>query len=38
MLTVAALLAPGALVGPAVLVGAVILWLTGRDEPPRRED
>jgi hypothetical protein len=28
----------GALVGLAVLVGAVILWLTGRDEPPRRED
>jgi hypothetical protein len=28
----------GAVVGLAVVVGAVLLWLSGRDEPPRRED
>jgi hypothetical protein len=34
----AALAVVGALVGLAVVAGAVILWLTGRGEPPRRED
>jgi hypothetical protein len=27
-----------AFVGLAVVVAACLLWLSGRDEPPRRED
>jgi hypothetical protein len=32
------LIVAGALVGLAVLVGLLVLWLTGRDDPPRREN
>jgi hypothetical protein len=28
----------GGLLGFALLVGALILWLSGRNEPPRRDD
>jgi hypothetical protein len=28
----------GGLVGLAALAGILILWLTGRDDPPRRGD
>jgi hypothetical protein len=27
----------GVFVGLLVVVGALVLWLTGRDDPPRRE-
>jgi hypothetical protein len=32
------LIAAGVLVGLALVVGALVLWLTGRNDPPRRED
>jgi hypothetical protein len=28
----------GVFVGLLVVAGALVIWLTGRDEPPRRED
>jgi hypothetical protein len=34
----ASLVVVGAWVGLAVVVGAVIVWLTGQGDPPRRED
>jgi hypothetical protein len=38
MSVIALLAVLGALVGLAALAGILILWLTGRDDPPRRGD
>jgi hypothetical protein len=37
-MSVLVLVGLGAVVGLALLIGVLVLWLTGRDEPPRRED